>query len=167
MVSHLAPRGMKSFPRAAGRGSQLHLCPGLDQRRVQGAVIAQTTRSEKLARSAESSVTRTVVSTALGSANSAAPLRTVHPAKTWLDAGVARIGMAIPLVARRALLGDTAPPAPAEDPAAAASLYREALALPLDPRLTLAAALNLAALLLRTGLGTMFIAHALLKYFVF
>jgi tetratricopeptide (TPR) repeat protein len=38
-----------------------------------------------------------------------------------------------------------------EDPAAAASLYREALALPLDPRLTLAAALNLAALLLRRG----------------
>ncbi|MCS5697456.1 glycosyltransferase [Cyanobium sp. FGCU-52] len=38
-----------------------------------------------------------------------------------------------------------------EAPAAAAALYREALALPLDPRLTLAAALNLAALLLRGG----------------
>jgi tetratricopeptide (TPR) repeat protein len=37
------------------------------------------------------------------------------------------------------------------DPAAAASLYREALELPLAPRLTLAARLNLAALLLQHG----------------
>ncbi|MEB3348942.1 MAG: glycosyltransferase [Cyanobacteriota bacterium] len=40
--------------------------------------------------------------------------------------------------------------APAQ-PAAAASLYRQALALPLDARLTLAARLNLAALLLEQG----------------
>ncbi len=39
----------------------------------------------------------------------------------------------------------------ADDPVAAVSLYRQALALPLDPRLTLAARLNLAALLLEKG----------------
>ncbi len=38
-----------------------------------------------------------------------------------------------------------------EDPAAAADLYRQALALPLDARLTVGARLNLAALLLRQG----------------
>ncbi len=38
-----------------------------------------------------------------------------------------------------------------EDPARAEGLLREALTLPLDPRLTLGARLNLAALLLRTG----------------
>jgi tetratricopeptide (TPR) repeat protein len=39
----------------------------------------------------------------------------------------------------------------ARDPAAAVALYREALALPLAPRLSLAARLNLAALLLQQG----------------
>jgi tetratricopeptide (TPR) repeat protein len=38
-----------------------------------------------------------------------------------------------------------------EDPALAQALYRQALALPLEPRLTLAARLNLAALLLQQG----------------
>jgi tetratricopeptide (TPR) repeat protein len=38
-----------------------------------------------------------------------------------------------------------------QKPATAAALYRQALTLPLDPRLTLAASLNLAALLLRDG----------------
>ncbi|MCS5693865.1 glycosyltransferase [Cyanobium sp. FGCU-6] len=38
-----------------------------------------------------------------------------------------------------------------DDPATAIDLYRQSLALPLDPRLTMAAALNLAALLLRSG----------------
>ena len=38
-----------------------------------------------------------------------------------------------------------------DDPAAAAALYRQALALPLDQRLTVGARLNLAALLLRQG----------------
>jgi tetratricopeptide (TPR) repeat protein len=38
-----------------------------------------------------------------------------------------------------------------QKPATAAALYRQALTLPLDPRLTLAASLNLAALLLREG----------------
>ncbi|MFN7678560.1 MAG: glycosyltransferase [Cyanobacteriota bacterium] len=38
-----------------------------------------------------------------------------------------------------------------DDPVAAVPLYRQALALPLDPRLTLAARLNLAALLLEKG----------------
>jgi tetratricopeptide (TPR) repeat protein len=39
----------------------------------------------------------------------------------------------------------------AEQPTRAAALYRQALALPLDPRLTLAARLNLASLLLERG----------------
>jgi glycosyltransferase involved in cell wall biosynthesis len=38
-----------------------------------------------------------------------------------------------------------------EDPAAAAALYRQVLDLPLDPRLTLTARINLSALLLRSG----------------
>ena len=89
------------------------LDPALTSVGFTGAVIAHETTNEKLARSAESSVIRTLVSPALGSATSAAPFTTVHPVKTWLGAGMARIGVAIPLVARRALLGDTLPPAPA------------------------------------------------------
>ncbi len=67
-----------------------------------------------------------------------------------LEDGLARAGEgAVP--ERYELLLHLAIARSPEDPAAAATLYRQALALPLDGRLTVGARLNLAALLLRRG----------------
>ncbi len=67
-----------------------------------------------------------------------------------LEAGLARAGEGT-TPERYELLLHLAIARGPEDPAAAATLYRQALALPLDGRLTVGARLNLAALLLRRG----------------
>ncbi len=67
-----------------------------------------------------------------------------------LEEGLARAG-ADALAERYELLLHLAIARAAEEPAAAAALYRQALALPLDARLSLGARLNLGALLLRQG----------------
>ncbi len=67
-----------------------------------------------------------------------------------LEEGLARVGAGSPAEHYELLLHLAIARAPGE-PAAAAALYRQALALPLDERLTLGARLNLGALLLRQG----------------
>lgn len=67
-----------------------------------------------------------------------------------LEEGLARVGAGSPAERYELLLHLAIARSPGE-PAAAAALYRQALELPLDERLTLGARLNLGALLLRQG----------------
>ena len=67
-----------------------------------------------------------------------------------LEEGLARVGAGSPAERYELLLHLAIARSPGE-PAAAATLYRQALALPLEERLTLGARLNLGALLLRQG----------------